>query len=179
MEAFQEFKREGKIRYGGVSNFSPAQMADCLLHFPIVCNQVGYHLFDRRPEPAIFPFCRDNGLGVMVYGPLAHGLLTGTMTKDTKFGEDDWRRQGMAFGQPLFQGEHFLRNLDIVDKLKVIAARRGRTVAQLAVAWVLSNPVVSVALVGTRKPEEILENIQAAQWRLTEEDKREIEAAFK
>ena len=176
MEAFAEFQRQGKIRYGGVSNFSPDQMRESLLTFPIVCNQVGYHLFDFRPEPEIFPFCQERGVGTMAYGPLAHGLLTGTMTPDTEFEADDWRRGLSAFGQPLFKGEDFLRNLEKVDRLKEIAADNGKTVAQLALAWVLSNPVMSVALAGTRRLAEIEENVRAADWVMTEDEREEIRA---
>ncbi len=176
MEAFADFQEQGKIRYGGVSNFSPQQMSDCLDVFPIVTNQVGYHLFDRRPEPEIIPFCADNGMGIMAYGSLAHGLLTGTMTPETTFGEDDWRRSLMAFGQPIFKGQNFLDNLKKVDTLKEMAADRGFSVAQLALAWVASEPTVSVALVGTRKPEEIQENVAAADWELSPSERAEIKA---
>ena len=176
MEAFADFREEGKIRYGGVSNFSPQQMRESMDTFPIVCNQVGYHLFDFRPEAEVFPFCRENGLGVMVYGPMAHGLLTGTMTPDTTFEDNDWRRTLEAFGQPLFEGEHFLGNLKKVDALKEIAGQHGRTVAQLALAWVLSNPVVSVALAGTRRKVEIEENVLAADWNLTPDLREAITA---
>ena len=174
MEAFADFQKQGKIRYGGVSNFSPQQMADCLEVFPIVTNQVGYHLFDLRPEPEIFPFCANNGMGAMAYGSLAHGLLTGTMTPDTTFEDDDWRRNLMAFGQPLFKGENFLDNLNKVETLKEIAADKGFSVAQLALAWVASEPTVSVALVGTRRPEEMEENVAAADWELSAAERDEI-----
>ena len=176
MEAFAEFQQQGKIKYGGVSNFSPQQMADCLEVFPIVTNQVGYHLFDVRPEPEIIPFCRDNGMGIMAYGSLAHGLLTGTMTPDTTFEDDDWRRSLMAFGQPIFEGQHFLDNLDKVDALKEMAADRGLTVAQLALAWVTSESTVSVGLVGTRRPEEMEENVRALDWDITPSEREEIRA---
>ena len=176
MEAFAEFQKQGKIRYGGVSNFSPQQMGDCLDVFPIVTNQVGYHLFDQRPEPEIFPFCADNGMGIMAYGSLAHGLLTGTMTPETTFEEDDWRRSLMAFGQPIFKGQNFLDNLNRVDTLKEMSADRGFSVAQLALAWVASQPTVSVALVGTRKPEEMEENVAAADWELSASERDEIKA---
>ena len=176
MEAFADFQKQGKIRYGGVSNFSPQQMADCLEVFPIVTNQVGYHLFDLRPEPEIFPFCAGNGMGAMAYGSLAHGLLTGTMTPDTAFEDDDWRRNLMAFGQPLFKGENFLDNLNKVETLKKIAAGKGFSVAQLALAWVASEPTVSVALVGTRRPEEMQENVAAADWELSAAERDEIKA---
>ena len=176
MEALADFREQGKIRYGGVSNFSPRQMRESMDTFPVVCNQVGYHLFDFRPEAEVFPFCRENGLGVMVYGPMAHGLLTGTMTPDTTFEDNDWRRTLEAFGQPLFEGEHFLGNLKKVDALKEIAGQHGRTVAQLALAWVLSNPAVSVALAGTRRTVEIEENVLAADWDLTPDLRDEITA---
>jgi len=176
MEVFADFQQQGKIRFGGVSNFSPQQMAECLEVFPIVTNQVGYHLFDFRPEPEIVPFCRDNGMGIMAYGSLAHGLLTGTMTPDTTFEDDDWRRSLMAFGQPLFKGQNFLDNLAKVDKLKAIAGDRGLTVAQLALSWVASEQTVSVALVGTRRPEEMEENAKAIEWVMTPSEREEIRA---
>ncbi len=174
METFAEFQRQGKIRYGGVSNFSIQQMTDCLEVFPIVTNQVGYHLFDVRPEPEIIPFCRDNGMGIMAYGSLAHGLLTGTMTPDTTFEDDDWRRNLMAFGQPLFKGQNFLDNLAKVERLKEIASDKGLTVAQLALSWVASETTVSVALVGTRRPEEMEENVKAIEWEMTPSEREEI-----
>ena len=176
MEAFVDFQKQGKIRYGGVSNHSPRQMAECLEVFPIVTNQVGYHLFDFRTEPEIIPFCRDNGMGIMAYGSLAHGLLTGTMTPETTFEKDDWRKSLNAFGQPIFEGQHFLDNLEKVDRLKEMAADRGYSVAQLALAWVASEPTVSVALVGTRRPEEMEENAAAADWDLSAEEREEIRA---
>ena len=176
MEAFADFQKQGKIRYGGVSNFSPQQMSDCLDVFSIITNQVGYHLFDQRPEPEIIPFCADNGMGIMAYGSLAHGLLTGTMTPETTFEEDDWRRSLMAFGQPIFKGQNFLDNLKKVDILKEMAADKGFSVAQLALAWVASEPTVSVALVGARKPEEIQENVAAADWELSPSERAEIKA---
>ncbi len=178
MEAFAEFQKQGKIRYGGVSNHSPQQMAECLEVFPIITDQVGYHLFDLRAEPEIIPFCRDNGMGIMAYGSLAHGLLTGTMTPETTFEEDDWRRGLSAFGQPLFQGEHFLANLKKVDTLKEMAADRGFSVAQLALAWVASEPTVSVALAGTRRPEEMEENAAAGDWQMSPKEREEIRAVM-
>ena len=178
MEAFADFQKQGKIRYGGVSNFSPAQMADCLEVFPIIANQVGYHLFDFRPEPEIIPFCSDSGMGIMAYGSLAHGLLTGAMTPDTTFEADDWRRSLTAFGQPIFQGQTFLDNLAKVENLKTIAADKGMTVAQLALSWVASEPTVSVGLVGTRRPEEMEENVRALEWRMTASEREEIRAVI-
>ena len=176
MEALDDFQRQGKIRYGGVSNFSVGQMRDCMNAFPIVCNQVGYHLFDFRIEDEIVPFCGEHGLGVMAYGSLAHGLLTGTMTPDTKFEVGDWRAHPHVFSERLFERDRFLSNLEKVDALKEVAAGKGKTVAQLALAWVVSNPAVSVALVGIRHQSEIEENIGAVDWAMTEEEREEIRA---
>jgi len=171
MEVFGKWKEEGKIRYGGVSNFSVAQMEEALETFPIICNQVGYNLFNRQPEEEIFPFCREHGLGIMTYGTLSAGLLTGTITADTKFEENDGRRN-------VFKGEHFIRNLEIVERLRKIAASQDKSIAQLAVTWVLSNPTVTVALTGVKKPSHIAENVVADDWKLTDEVKTEIESAF-
>jgi aryl-alcohol dehydrogenase-like predicted oxidoreductase len=179
MEVFAKWQKEGKIRYGGVSNFNAVQMKECLKTYPIVCNQVGYNLFDRRPEEEVLPFCKKNKISAMSYGSLSYGLLTGTMTKDTKFEADDWRKGLQAFGRPIFEGDYYLHNLEIVETLKRIAASQGKTVAQLAAAWVVSNPVVAVALTGVRKPSEIEENVVAANWKLTKDIKTEIDKAFK
>ena len=178
MEVFARWKEQGKIRYGGVSNFSVDQLKECLRYFPLVCDQVGYNIFDRRAEAQVLPFCRENGLGVMAYGSLSYGLLTGTMTSETRFAEDDWRSSGQAFSLPIFQGEDFKRNLQVVERLKALARAHGRTVAQLAVAWVLSNPALTVALTGIRRPAEIEENVKGADWKLTAEDKAAVDTAF-
>ncbi len=177
METFIDFETKGKIRFGGVSNFSAAQTQHCLEIFPIICNQVGYHLFDLRPETETFPESSKQGIGIMAYGSLAHGLLTGTMTADTKFETNDWRRDTATrswTGAPIFEGENFLKNLKKVDALKEFASLKGKTVAQLALAWVLSNPIISVALVGIRNPSEIQENVVAADWVLNESEKETI-----
>ncbi len=170
MRALNGLRESGKIRYAGVSNFSNEQLADCLQYGPLVCNQVGYNLFDRRREAETFAFCREHGIGVMAYGPLAHGLLTGTFTRETTFGERDWRATGKAFGLPLFERDNLVKNVAVVDELKAFAEVRGHTVAQLALAWVLRNPAVSVALVGARKADEIASALPAADWHLSDDD---------
>jgi len=176
METLLRAQEAGKIRHAGVSNFSVEQMAESLKTMPLVASQIGYHIFDRRCENNILPFAKEHGMGVMVYGPLAHGLLTGTFTKDTEFADDDWRKSREAFGLPLYEGEHFERNLRIVDRLKAIAADNGKTVAQLAIAWVLSNPAITVALCGARKPAEIIENVEG-DWDLPLDVRQAIEEA--
>jgi aryl-alcohol dehydrogenase-like predicted oxidoreductase len=178
IRALEELKRAGKIRHYGVSNFSPAMMDACEKAGHMAANQVGYHLFDRRAEKAVLPYCQVHGIGYMAYGTLAFGLLTGAFTPQTRFVDWDWRSHGMAFNLPLFQHEQFLKELKVVDRLKALAARYDKSVAQLAIAWVLGHPGVGVALVGMRNSKELDENVAAADWRLTAEDREEIDRIF-
>lgn len=166
-----EMVREGKIRYVGVSNFDARQMAEFEKTRKIDGLQPPYHLFRRDIEEEILPYCVEHGIGVLVYGPLAHGLLSGKMVSDQEFAEGDWRAQS-----DLFRGENFRRNLETVEELKRFAEKRGHTVAQLAVAWTLANPAVDAAIVGARRPDQIEGTAPAAEFDLSEDDLREIES---
>ena len=176
--ALEKLKHDGKIRHYGVSNFSPAMMDVCESVGHLTANQVGYNLFDRRMERAVLPYTQAHGIGFMAYGTLCYGLLTGAFTESTTFLDWDWRSSGRAFGLPLFRREPFLKELRVVGRLKEIAARHGRSVAQLAIAWVLGHPAVTVALVGIRRSEELKENVAAVEWRLSTEDREQIDLAF-
>ncbi|MBW1699837.1 MAG: aldo/keto reductase [Deltaproteobacteria bacterium] len=178
IEALERLKEDGKIREYGVSNYNVRMMEDCEQHGHLAANQVGYHMFDRRMEKEVLRWCADKKIGFMAYGTLAYGLLTGAFTPETTFVDWDWRSKGKAFGIPLFEREHFLKELKVVDRLKALATQHDKSVAQLAIAWVLDNQAVCTALVGVRKPSEILENIEAAGWRLTDDIKREIDRIF-
>lgn len=178
MRGLEKLKRDGKIRHYGVSNFTVPMMEECGEHGTLAANQVGYHLFDRRMEAEVLPWCRTNGVGFMAYGTLGFGLLTGAFTPDTTFVDWDWRSSGRAFGLTLFKGEEFVRELNAAEQLKELAGRYGRTLAQLAIAWVLGNPAVSVALVGMRNETELAENVAAVDWRLSDEDREEIDRIF-
>jgi aryl-alcohol dehydrogenase-like predicted oxidoreductase len=173
--ALNDLVKSGKTRYVGVSNFSADQLGAICQHAPVVANQVGYNLFDRRWERQMFPAALELGVGVMSYGPMAHGLLTGAFTRDTRFVDWDWRSHGVAFGQALFAAENFPRNVEVADRLKGVAARLGTTLPKLAIAWVLQHPAVSVALSGTRKPEEIEHNVGALEARFSRADLDEID----
>jgi hypothetical protein len=175
MGALNDIVAAGKARYIGVSNFSAEQLRACRALAPICANQVGYNLFDRRWERQMFPTARELGIGIMAYGPLAHGLLTGAFTPATTFEEGDWRRQGVLFGQALFQGDNFRQNLAVVERLKAVAARRGTTLPRLALAWVLANPQVAVALIGVRRISELDDNLKALDLALTDADRAEID----
>ena len=108
----------------------------------------------------------------MAYGTLGFGLLTGAFNESTTFVDWAWRSKGYAFGLPLFQREQFLKQLRVVDRLRPIAASHGKSVAQLAISWVLGEPAVTVALVGIRRSEELKENVAAVEWRLSSDDAR-------
>lgn len=169
-ETVDGFVREGLVRFVGVSNYDPKQMTEFQQVRPIDTLQPPYHLFRREIEATILPFAREHGIGVLVYGPMAHGLLSGRMTEDTTFAPGDWRATS-----DLFRGETFRRNLAVVRDLGELAARRGATVAQLAIAWALANPAVDVAIVGARSPEQIRQTAPAADLRLSPEEMAQIE----
>jgi aryl-alcohol dehydrogenase-like predicted oxidoreductase len=169
-KALDEFVREGLVRNVGVSNFSPAEMTTFQQVRPIDTLQPPYHLFRRDIEKTILPFAREHGIGVLVYGPLAHGLLSGRMTIDTRFESDDWRASS-----DLFTGEPFRRNLAVVRDLAAFAARRNATVGQLAIAWTLAHPAVDVAIVGARSAGQIQQTVPGGDLELTPEDLAQIE----
>jgi aryl-alcohol dehydrogenase-like predicted oxidoreductase len=169
--ALEELVQEGKIRHVGVSNYDAAQMDEFARIRPVETLQPPYHLFRRNIEAEALPYAREHHIGVLVYGPLAHGLLTGGMNEHTTFAADDWRSQSSVF-----EGEAFRRNLDTVSELERFAADElGTSVAQLAVAWTLANPAVHVAIVGARSPRHIEESVAAAQLRLSEVDLERID----
>jgi aryl-alcohol dehydrogenase-like predicted oxidoreductase len=179
MATMDEIQRAGKTRLVGVSNFDVPLLERCLALRPIDVVQVGYNLFDRRMEREVFPFCRAHNIGVMAYGSLAYGLLTGGFREDTTFDAADWRAGGIAFGQPILGGDNFRHNVRLVNRLRdEVAAPKGLTVAQLALAWVLRNPVVTTAMVGARVPAEIEENVGAAQVSLSDDEAARIEAVM-
>ena len=179
MRGLEDLVQQGKTRFVGVSNFKAQEMADCMAARRVDVGQYGYHLFDRRMELDVFPYCAERNIAMMAYGPLAHGLLTGTFSTDTRFDEGrDWRSRGGAFNMPLFSEENFPRNLAVVDELKALAAERGMAMYELALAWVLSNPVVSVALVGARSPAEVEANMNAPELTLSDDDRQIIDAVF-
>jgi aryl-alcohol dehydrogenase-like predicted oxidoreductase len=161
--------QEGKIRYVGVSNHDVTQMQEFERTRKIDTLQTPYHLFRRDIEEAILPDCREHGIGVLVYGPLGHGLLTGSYPSRTTFSSDNWRSKSLVF-----HGDLFARNLAVVDQLKGVVWRLGISVAQGAVAWVLAHPAVDVAIVGARHPRQLDETAQAADIQLTPQTLDEI-----
>ena len=172
--ALSEFVREGKTRYVGVSNFSAAELADMGRYRRIDSLQPAYSLFRRAFERDVLPYCREQGIGVLVYGPLAHGLLSGRMTANPKFPAGDWRSNS-----PDFRGDALRTNIAVVDRLRALAERQGHSLAHLAIAWTLAVPGVHVAIVGSHSPEQIAGTAGAVDLELTSGDLAEIEAIMK
>jgi aryl-alcohol dehydrogenase-like predicted oxidoreductase len=170
-ETLGKLVADGKIRHVGVSNFDIEQMEAFSATLPVETLQPPYHLFRREIEAAVLPYTATNDIGVLVYGPLAHGLLSGHLGPDTKFDPEDWRSTS-----PVFHGVSFERNLRAVDRLRQLAGEElGITLAQLAVAWTLHNPAVHVAIVGTRDPNHVDEALAAADLDLDDEVMQRID----
>jgi aryl-alcohol dehydrogenase-like predicted oxidoreductase len=170
-EALAKLVADGKIRHVGVSNFDVAQMAAFSATLPVETLQPPYHLFRRDIEALVLPYTASHDIGVLAYGPLAHGLLGGRLSEDTVFAADDWRSKS-----PTFSGEAYRRNLDAVAALQQLASKElGITLPQLAVAWTLAHPAVQVAIVGTRNPDHVDEVLVAADVRLDDEVLRRID----
>jgi hypothetical protein len=169
----------GKTKAIGVCNLDASQLreiATAATRHPIVASQVGFSLFDRRWANETFTVCDELGIGVMAYGPLAHGLLTGAYTRESTFDDRDWRKAGVIFGQPLLTPENRDQNLEVIESLGGFAAKRGISLVQLAIAWVLARKPVTVALTGARNENEILGCAAAAGIELDPSELAEIDA---
>jgi aryl-alcohol dehydrogenase-like predicted oxidoreductase len=161
--AFGKLKKEGKVRWFGVSNFNAAQMRMCLRYFNFECLQPLYNMLDRAVESDQLPFCLEHKIGVITYSSLAKGLLTGKYTAEQKF--EDHRAVA-----PRFTGEEFKGILEKVQKLAPIAEKHGLSIAQFAVRWILTHPAVTAAIVGIKKPEHIESIVKAAEGILPVDD---------
>jgi aryl-alcohol dehydrogenase-like predicted oxidoreductase len=174
MRALEDLVRSGKVRYVGVSNFDQALLRQALGSRHVDSLQPPYSMLARGVEADLLPFCRQQGVGVVAYSPLASGLLGGRYTDQTTFEAGDWRSR-----EPGFSGEGLRRNLAIIAQLKAVAARFDKTVAQLAIAWVLANPALTAAIVGVRKPEHITSVLPAANWHLDAATMAEIDGILR
>jgi aryl-alcohol dehydrogenase-like predicted oxidoreductase len=168
-------KREGKVRWIGVSNFSVEQLKRAQAIAPVTSLQPPYSLVHREVEEKILPYCLRECIGVIVYSPMASGLLTGAMTREraSKLPKDDWRR-----GHPDFTEPNLSRNLALVDLLRRIAKRHNRSVGEVAIAWTLHHPAVTGAIVGARNARQAEGVMRAGDLRLTDDDVNQIEAFF-
>jgi aryl-alcohol dehydrogenase-like predicted oxidoreductase len=171
--AMAELQKEGKVRWIGVSNFNVKQMARAAQIAPISSLQPPYSLVSPEVEESILPYCLENNVGVIVYSPMKSGLLTGAMTKErvANFPEDDFRKRALAFQEP-----NLTKNLKLVDILREIGARHGRTPGEVAIAWTLRHPAVTAAIVGMRSPKQVDGVAGALEFRLTPEELAEIDS---
>lgn len=169
MEGLLRLKEQGKIRYIGVSNFSPEQHAEALQYGHIDSSQPMYSMLVRTQE-AVLDFCAENGIGVIVHSPLAKGLLTGKYAPDHIFPDGD-ERSWMAG----FQDERFAAALRVADELKAWAESQGHSLYELAIAWVLANSAVTSCITGAKTPEQVRLNAAAADWVLTRDNLQEVE----
>ncbi len=170
--AVSELVREGKVRYAGVSNFNVSQLRRAQTIHPVTSLQPPYSMLNRAVEAEVLPYCAEHDLGVVAYSPLQAGLLTGAFSKERveRLDEEDWRRRDRFFQEPALS-----RALAQVAQLQALAQREGRTVAQLAIAWVLRRPEITCAIVGARRPQQIEETAAAGDWSPTAELLEEVE----
>lgn len=171
--AIADLIQAGKVRYGGVSNFSVAQLECIRPTHPVASLQPPYNMVRREIEDDLLPYCAAHGIGVVVYSPMQSGLLTGKYdrAKIENLPEEDWRKDSPQFTEPELSA-----NLALIEGLRPIAERNGRTLPQLSIAWTLRRPEVTAAIVGARHPSQIEETAQAAGWQLSDEDVAEIDA---
>ena len=170
MEGLVRLRNAGKIRYIGVSNFSPEQTREAMQYATIHSSQPRYNLMWRNLEDDVLPFCLENGIGVIPHSVLSKGVLGGKHKPGHRFASDDERRL-FSF----FRGDDFEQAYAVAQKLDSWARDHGRDIVQLAIAWVLANPAVSSALVGAKSPEQVYHNARAADWTLTPSNLCEIE----
>lgn len=173
--ALAELKGEGKVRWIGVSNFNAAQMERARRIAPITSLQPPYSMLRRDIEQEILPYASEHKIGVIVYSPMASGLLSGAMTKERvdSFPPDDWRRNN-----PNFQEPKLSRNLRLAETLRAIGGRHGRTPGEVAIAWTLREPAVTAAIVGVRRPDQVGGVAGALSFRLGADELAEIEKAL-
>jgi len=171
--AMAELVRAGKVRYLGLSEASPATIRRAHRVHPITALQTEYSLWERHVEEKILPTVRELGIGFVPYSPLGRGFLTGTITKPGDLGPADSRSQRY----PRFASEALGRNRALVERVRAIAERKGRTAAQLALAWVLAKGGDLAPIPGTKRRKYLEENAAAAAIRLTPDEVAELEAA--
>jgi aryl-alcohol dehydrogenase-like predicted oxidoreductase len=167
-----DLKGEGKVRWIGVSNFDVKQLKRARAIAPVTSLQPPYSLIHREIEEDILPYCLRQGIGVIVYSPMASGLLTGAMTREraAKLPNDDWRK-----GHPDFTEPNLSRNLELVEHLREIAQRHNRSVGEVAIAWTLRNPAVTGAIAGARNARQADGVMRAGDLRLNDKEVGEIE----
>lgn len=169
--AMAELVQQGKVRYLGMSEAAPATLRRAHAVHPITALQTEYSLWSRDPEDEILPTIRELGIGFVAYSPLGRGFLSGTITQIDDLSADDWRRNS-----PRFQGENFQKNLQLVEQIQQMAADKGVTASQLALAWLLAQGEDIVPIPGTKRRTYLEENAAAIEINLTESELQRIQS---
>jgi len=169
-----DLQKEGKVRWIGVSNFNVAQIQRAEALAPVTSDQPPYSMIRRAVEKEILPYCRQRGIGVISYAPMASGLLTGAMTRERAAGlpPDDFRSRNPEFREPRLS-----KNMQLVERLRRVGERHGRSPGEVAIAWVLHNPAITGAIVGARSAKQVEGIMRAAELKLSAEEVLEIEGA--
>ncbi len=171
--AMADLKRAGKVRHLGLSEVAPATLRRACAEQPITALQSEYSLWTRDPEDGVLATCRELGVGFVAYSPLGRGFLTGEIRRFEDFAADDYRRK-----HPRFQGDNFAHNLALADRVRELAAARGCSAAQLALAWVLAQGDDIVPIPGTKRRQYLEQNIAAIDITLEAADLAELAAVF-
>lgn len=169
MEALEILINNGKIKAGGVCNYSVDLLKEAVSTFNLTSNQVPFSMVNRNIEKETVPYCIENNIGILAYSPLQRGLLTGKMKAGQKFNDGDTRPSS-----PFYKEPNFTNILRFLDKIKPIADMRGVTLSQLVLNWTIQQPGITCALAGARNPAQVLENIVAAEFSLTKEEIQNI-----
>jgi len=170
MAAVEKLIEQGKILAAGVSNFSAEDIAAANKIVPLASNQPPYSMINRGIEEDVLPYCRENGIGTIVYSPLQRGLLTGKITEDYHFNEGDHRASN-----PFFGAQNVRKVNEFLAKIKPIADAHDATLGQLAINWTMHRPGVTGVLVGARNPKQAAENARSAEFELLEDETRQID----
>jgi aryl-alcohol dehydrogenase-like predicted oxidoreductase len=172
-EMMSQLKKEGKVRWIGVSNFNVDQIKKAQKVAPVTSLQPPYNLINRKYESEILPYCKENNIGVIVYSPMSSGLLSGAFSKErvADLAEDDWRSRSANFLEPKLS-----KNLELAEKLKEVGKKYKRSAGEIAIAWTLKNPAVTAAIVGSRSIEQIEGIIHASDVKLNDRDIQSLES---
>jgi len=169
-----EFVRAGKVRYLGLSEAGPSTLRRAMKVHPISALQSEYSLFEREVESEVLPACRELGIGFVPYSPLGRGLITGQVKRAEEYAADNDNRKGI----PRFQGENFDRNMRRVEAVQALAAKKGLTAGQLALAWLLDRGEDIVPIPGTKRRKYLREDVASADVVLTPKDRKGLDESL-
>lgn len=172
--AIGELIREGKVLAAGASNLNMRQLEEFHAACPLTAYQPFYNMLQRQIEADVLPWCRGQGVSVLVYWPLLKGLLAGKLARDHVFASTDNRLK-----YPMFQGAEWQKNQDLLDRLRAIATLSGHSVAELVINWTIHQPGITAALCGAKRADQIRENAAGAGWQLTQDETVAIDSAFR